>query len=236
MKFYKWANIIMALLFVVYLGFTVAGSAQPERNIFSSIWVVVLLSAFAALQILCLFLTRPRFSLYRAGFYLLHIGLVLFLAGSFFYYLNGDKIAVAVPVDPSATYSRIQRDVPDSSGEVYTDLNFGMGVSQFRVEKYDKTKDGVESDKFYEATLNLTDRVSLRTRQVSLTVNHPYRYEGWKIYLMGYQDMGDTGYRTVSLLFKKDPGEYIALAGIWMIIAGSVVMCLLKKRKAGDRE
>jgi hypothetical protein len=39
----------------------------------------------------------------------------------------------------------------------------------------------------------------------------------------------------VQLMLKRDPGEFISLGGIWLTIAGSVVMCLLRKREGGEK-
>lgn len=210
---------------------TVMGNAGTEDSIFTSVWVVFVLAAYVAVQIICLFTLKPKFTLYRAGFYLLHVGLVLFLAGSFVYFAWGDKLSVAVPVDPSGTYNQIKRQEPDASGNEYVKLDFDMGVSDFKVEKY-PAEDGLpESDKYYEATLMIVPDGTREVTAVPLIVNKPYRVGGWKIYLMGYD--GGAG-ETVSLMMKKDPAEFVETAGLWMVIAGAVVMCLLKKREAGD--
>lgn len=212
---------------------SVTGTAGTEESLFKSPWVVLIFAAFVAIQLICLFSMKPVFTLYRAGFYLLHLGLVLFLTGSFIYYITGDKLSVSIPVDPTATYNQIKR-LSDKSGESeFVKLNFDVGVSDFKVEKYEAEEGEVAEDKYYEATLMIIPEGTRDVTYVPLIVNKPYRYGGWKIYLMGYD--GETG-ATVSLLFKKDPAEFVSTAGLWMIISGSVVMCLLRKREEDEAD
>lgn len=218
----------MTLLTVIA---SVMGNAGTEESVFADVWVVLILAAFVAIQVICLFTLKPQFTLYRAGFYLLHIGLVLFLAGSFIYYISGDKLDVAVAVDPTATYGQIKRISDDPSQTEYVKLGFDMGISDFKVEKY-AAEDGLPaSDKYYEATLMIVPDGTREVTSVPLAVNRPYRVGGWKIYLMGYD--GASG-STVNLMLKRDPAEFVCTAGLWMVIAGGVVMCLLRKREVGD--
>ena len=149
------------------------------------------------------------------------------------YYIAGDVINVSVPVDSSAVYSEIKREEPDKNGNDILKLDFGLGVSDFRVERYEASEDAAESDKYYETTLLIMPEGTRNIERVSLSVNNPHRESGWKIYLMNYDRITES---SVQLMLKNDPGEYISLAGIWMMIGGTVIMCLLKKRKAGDIE
>lgn len=220
----------MTLLTVIA---SITGTAGTEESIFRSVWVVFILAAFVAIQVICLFSLKPKFTLYRAGFYLLHIGLVLFLAGSFVYYISGDKLTVAVPVDSSTMYNQIKRAEVGPQESEFVKLNFDMGISDFKVEKYE-AEDGLPaSDKYYEAKLIVMPEGTRNIEEISLEVNKPYRIGGWKIYLMGYD--GTTG-STVSLMMKYDPAEFVSTAALWMVIAGSVIMCLLRKREDGDSD
>ena len=110
-------------------------------------------------------------------------------------------------------------------------LDFYLGISDFKVERYEPEEDGTTIDKYYEATLMIMPKGSREIESHALTVNGPHRESGWKIYLMNY-DRTTEG--VVQLMLKYDPGEYIALAGMLCAIIGSVMMCLLKKREAGD--
>ncbi len=223
MKFYRVSYVILLILTAVMLGLTIADSVigNGTSGIFSSVWVVFILTAFVALQIVCLFMMKPTFNLRRAGFYLLHMGLVLFLVGCFVFYFFGQSIPVYIPVDETMTYTKIQRE---DSGEL-VDLGFGLGIKDFKVEKYDT---GI--DKYYEATLIIEDQTSLMQTDEKLIVNSPVRENGWKIYLMNYTVSSDGTY-DIYLLLKRDPAEYISDAGIWMTVIGSFIMCFGRRRK-----
>lgn len=223
-------SVIMTVMTVIV---SVTGTAGTEESLFKSPWVVLIFAAFAAIQLICLFSIERTFNLYRAGFYLLHIGLVLFLTGSFIYYITGDKLNVSIPVDSTATYNKIKRLSDEGVESEFVKLDFDIGVSDFKVEKYEAKEGEVAEDKYYEATLMIIPKGTRDVTSIPLIVNKPYRYEGWKIYLMGYD--GTTG-STVSLLFKKDPTEFISTVGLWMIIAGAVVMCLLRKREEDEAD
>lgn len=227
MRFYRISYIILLALTAVMIGLTVADSVigNGTSGIFSSVWIVFILTAFAVLQIVCLFMMKPAFSLRKAGFYLLHIGLVLFLCGSFVFYLFGQSIPAYIPVDETMTYTNIQRENSDTLVE----LGFGLGIKNFKVEKYEDTG----TDKYYEAILIIEDQTSLLQTEKKLTVNRPVRENGWKIYLMNYTASSDGSY-DVYLLLKKDPAEYISDAGICMIVLGTFIMCF-GRRKEGKK-
>jgi hypothetical protein len=102
--------------------------------------------------------------------------------------------------------------------------------------------------KQYFITIEFLDgaRVIVETKEIS--INHPVRFNGWKIYLMSYDDktLSEDGSPTVMfrMLFKHDPGEFVALAGIIMTIAGTICMCIIspgitairKKRGSTDNK
>lgn len=236
MKLRKNLYILFLILSVVMTLFTViasvSGTSGTSDSIFKSVWTVFLLAAYVFIQVICLFNLKPKkFTVYRCGFYALHIGLVLFLIGSFFYYVSGDKLTVSVPVNDSAVYSQIKRDKPDSDGNNMLKLDFSFGVSDFKVERYPADEDGQELDKHYEATLLIMPEGTRELSEKSLTVNKPYRYGGWKFYLMNYDRTTED---SVQLMLKHDPAEYVSLAGIWLAVIGAFLMCLRFKVKAVD--
>lgn len=88
--------------------------------------------------------------------------------------------------------------------------------------------------KHYEAKLSLCDVKEERfygtdADPYSLTVNHPLRCGDWKVYLMGISSAGDTDY--VTLTFKKDPGEWVTVTGIVLLIAGAFLCSFLRPAK-----
>jgi len=225
--------LIMLVISIIITGMTIAvsvnGTAGTKESLFNSPFVVFLFAAYVAIQVVCIFNIKGKLTMYRIGFYVLHCGLVIMLVGMFVYYIKGDKIVnVPVPVDGS-TYSRIQRTAEETDSKAsdsnFVDLDFALGFSDFKVEKYD---DG--SDKFYDAKMILVKRGVEEPEYKSLRVNYPIRINGWKIYLMNYENSG-TG-QIVDIMLKKNPGEYVTLSGIWMTIIGGFIMCLLRKRGA----
>ncbi|MBR5295964.1 MAG: cytochrome c biogenesis protein ResB [Clostridia bacterium] len=218
--------VITCILMVITVVVSFSGTSGTEESFFKSPWIVFVFAAYVFIQILCLFSLKPKFTLYRAGFYALHIGLVLFLVGSFLFYIGGDSLNVSVPVGQNMMYNEVRRNPVPEGKSANLRLDFYLGVADFKVERYDAVQ-----DKFYEATLRIMPEGSREVESYSLTVNHPHREDGWKIYLMNY-DRAEGN--SVQLLFKYDPGEYISLAGIWLSIVGSVLMCLVRKREAGD--
>lgn len=223
-------SVLMTILTVIV---SVTGTAGTEESLFKSPWVVLIFALFVAIQVICLFTIKGKFTLYRVGFYLLHAGLVLFLTGSFVYYITGEKINVSVPVDPSTTYNQIKRSEVKEGELEFVKLNFDIGISNFKVEKYEAEEGKIAQDKYYEATLMIVPDGTRNVTSVPLIVNKPYRTGGWKIYLMGYD--GTTG-STVSLMLKRDPAEFVSTSGLWMVIAGAVIMCLLRKREEGQED
>lgn len=216
--FYRISYIILTVFSVAVLGLTVADSViGGGSGLFSQGWVIFMFTAFVALQIVCLLKMKPTLKLHRIGFYILHFGLVLFLIGSFVYYSFGDKITVHIPVN-GQTYSKIQRQ---ENTEEFVDLGFGIGVADFKAEQYEDTG----MDKYFEATLMLEDKTSLRVENKKLTVNNPVKDNGWKIYLFGNTPQNNT----VTLLLKNDPAETVTDIGLWMSIIGAFLMCIRKK-------
>ncbi len=229
MKFFRTSYLVLLILSLVTVGLIVADTAcGGGSDIFSNIGVVFLLIVYVVLQLICLFRMKPSFTLHRVGYYLLHVGLVLFLVGHFAYYIGGDRTEVTLPVG-SDTYGKIQR--VDENGlptDEFTDLGFQIGVASFRVEQYPADENGRAADKFYEAALVTVDRTSLLEQVRPLTVNGPVHENGWKIYLMNYGGTEETGYR-VLLLLKRDPGEVFSDMGIWFTIAGAFLLCIRRK-------
>lgn len=233
-KYLYWGFLILSLVMTFFTVIaSVTGTSGTEESIFNSVWVVFILAAYVLLQVVCLFSLKPKFNLYRCGLYMLHIGLVLVLTGCFVYYLVGDVVNVSIPVNRSAVYSEIKREEPDANGNDMLKLGFGIGVSDFKVERYTAEDGAAGTDKYYEATLMILPGGSREIEEVPLIVNYPHRENGWKIYLMNYDQITES---SVQIMLKKDPGEFVTLTGIWLVIVGTFVMCLLRKKGTGDVE
>lgn len=187
---------------------------------FRGIFVLSALTAGGLLSAAALVFAKPSGNLpKRIGFYLTHAGIVLLLAGFALFELAGDSVTAAVPVDETGGtyYSNIQRE----NGEV-CDLGFNFRVDSFSVESY-----GDGSDKQYYAGFSFADAVTLKVENKELSVNHPVRKNGWKIYLMNYGYAADGIGEFVNLLFRRDPGEYVVKAGVVVLAAGTVLELLV---------
>jgi hypothetical protein len=123
------------------------------------------------------------------------------------------------------------RVTPDRGG------SYDLGPAHGRISREDlmdeagfreqvTTPDGLlmvrlsQADKYYAARLQVFD--GGEARDATLAVNHPHVYKGWKFYLMDYdREQGSF----VSMYAKKDPGNGPIRLGLWMILAGTALMC-----------
>lgn len=172
----------------------------------------------------------------KCGFYLTHAGIVLLLAGFALFELCGDSITAEVPVDEAEPtyYSNIQRENGD-----FCDLGFHFRADNWNIEYY-----GDGSQKQYSAVLSFADPVTLKIDRQEISVNHPVRRNGWKIYLMSFTyAAADEGYSQnyVNLILRRDPGEYVVKTGVLLLISGTVLELLVgnavrAKRKEDGHE
>lgn len=180
---------IQKLHFVSYLALTilslllavaaVVAAVTGSIEIYTGGLAAVIFVIFAILQIVCLAVYQPALTPYKVGFYLLHIGLLILLAGLAAYELAGESLTVQVPVSESgSSYSSVQ----DEDGESI-DLGFAFKIKDFKVEKYESG-----NDKYYRADVVFTDTETLRQSEDYLEVNRTRRKNGWKLYLMDYSD------------------------------------------------
>lgn len=229
MKFREKLYLFFAALSVTIIVLTLISSLQKTSGTGDSVFAwgdgmmtVVVCTIFALIQFICLFTFKPRKNIRTLGFYLLHIGLLVLLLGCFLYYNAGtdndedgikDNLKYVQVVPSDKIYSE------------YATLGFGIGITDAGVTYY---RDG--TPKYYYADMIVDLGTGESAKKITLSVNHPHHENGWKIYLMDYNDT--TG--QVTLMFKRDPGEYLTSAGIWMVIIGTFLMCFVRRRKAGD--
>ncbi len=74
--------------------------------------------------------------------------------------------------------------------------------------------------KKYTATLSVFEDKERTEKQ--LTVNNPVRKNGFKIYLMSYNETA----KTATLLFKRDIGEPLSTVGLVLVMGGTFFHCL----------
>jgi len=79
----------------------------------------------------------------------------------------------------------------------------------------------------YEVVLHLTSKDGVTTDK-KLMVNHPVNYQGWRFYLMSYDQQMR---RYIVLSARKDPGRKMVIAGLWSVILGVFGICFIKVEK-----
>ncbi|MBR5311455.1 MAG: cytochrome c biogenesis protein ResB [Clostridia bacterium] len=206
---------ITLFFLILTVGFSTGSSADFRGTAVSAVLAVGGLFTGASLVF-----AKPSGNLpKKCGFYLTHAGIVLLLAGFALFEFAGDSVTAAVPVGGETFYSNIQRE----NGEI-CDLGFHFRADS-RLIEYDET--GYETQ--YYADLSFADPVTLKIDGETLSVNHPVRRNGWKIYLMSftYAADGTPAPDYVNLILRRDPGEYAVKAGVVLLIAGTVLELLI---------
>lgn len=82
-------------------------------------------------------------------------------------------------------------------------------------------------DKWYSANLNIRD--GKFEKAFPLAVNHPVSYKKWRFYLMNYGR--DQRGQYLLMTGRNDPGRIVVISGIWILILGIFMICLLRKNK-----
>ena len=248
---YVLLGIVLAALLMMTIVASAGGKAWGGMM---TILVLSLLGLAIAVSVVAF---NPRKGAYSIGFYLSHIGIVMFLVGCLVYTIGGHSVTVAVPdgssITPTIEYQMLQkgltqddiaslkgyynqipgREVDENTGErIPENLGFNLRITDFKTEYYDKEQKNV---KHYEATLEILYKDgTLETK--SLTVNHTLQINGWKLYLMDVGVDELYGFGKVQITFKDDPTEFLSTLGIILIIIGTFMMCLIKPREKAEDE
>ena len=86
-------------------------------------------------------------------------------------------------------------------------------------------------DKYYEAQVVIRDTVrdgEAVEKRFTMAVNHPVSYRGWRFYLVSYdRQHGQAQY--INVTARRDPGRNGVIAGVWMLMAGTFLLCLRRK-------
>ncbi len=169
-------------------------------------WIFLIPSAlFSGVLVLCL-VQRGGKGLW---FYLSHGGLILVIVGALLGWAIGREATFQIPIDSNTTYGEVQM----SSGEL---LSFGFDIS---AQSFALERKG-EAVSQYTAELRVIDGETDDVRPMK--VNAPVAHRGWKFYLMDY-DHENQSY--LFLYAKKDPGNRLFAAGLWMIVIGTAGLC-----------
>lgn len=182
--FYTAAYVTLSVLTLLMIIGTIVAITKGDSSVLTDGLAALVFAVFAIVQVICLALYKPGISLYKIGFYLLHAGLLVVLVGFLAYAVAGEQLNVEVPVNSTGSfYTSVQREDGES-----VDLGFGIRVSKFTLEKYEDTG----NDKYYRADLTYIDPTTFAQEDSYLEVNNTDRRNGWKIYLMSYNDGAST--------------------------------------------
>ncbi|QHI70647.1 cytochrome c biogenesis protein ResB [Tichowtungia aerotolerans] len=61
--------------------------------------------------------------------------------------------------------------------------------------------------------------------KIPVSINHPADHHGWRFYLVSYDQRAR---RYVQLSARRDPGRGSVIAGIWIVMIGTFVLCFRK--------
>lgn len=170
---------------------------------------VFLLPGAIAAALTAASLAKVRPSAEKLGFYLGHGGVLLIVCGALLGWGFGQDTTFNIPIDSTTSYGQVQL-----SDKELVEFGFYISVQDFQLEY----RGGEVAQ--YHAELRIDDGAKSETRPMK--VNSPVTYGGWKFYLMDY-DRTQGSY--VSLHAKSDPGGILFAAGLWLVIAGTAMMC-----------
>ncbi len=185
--FHKISYMIMAVLTLMTLVAVTAVSVSSDTQLLKGPLMIGIFAVYVVLQFVCLFFTKPQISAYKIGFYLMHVGVPLMLIGFMLYELFGMSLYANVPVD---SRGNVYPAITKEDGSVQQ-LGFGIRLNNFTVENYENG-----GPKYYGAYLGIydynekgnTESSMYNSENITLEVNKTYRKEGFKIYLMSYDD------------------------------------------------
>ena len=179
--------VMTAVLLVLNVYFTVSG----DDRIYKSALIYIIFGIYFVIQLVCLFLVRPGFSIYKVGFYLVHAGILIMLVGFLLGSMFGKMLPTYVPVDPLGS---VHAGMYDRDGE-FVDFGFGFKFTDFKAEFYDEER---TSPSYYGAKVAVYETngrtgALYQADTVMLEVNRTFRNHGFKMYLMEYTDGSFSG-------------------------------------------
>lgn len=155
----------------------------------------------------------------RLRFRLNHAGLFIFAAALFFGSADMQRLRAAVDLGESTDVAYDEQGSPHSLGYTVT-------LESFEADFYDNN----QPEEFRAV-------VSVDGRSRMLRVNHPWR-KSWRqdIYLAGYDIAAGSESRYCVLEIVVQPWKYAALAGLLMLLAGSVAMIWGGRQRVNKKE
>lgn len=193
--------ILLGALFATCLATGLVGRPSP-----SSWWYVALMSALIAHLYVVLLQGYLHPHPHRRRFLLVHGGLLLALLGGFAGSADTQEWRLVVRTDEPTTQAV-------NAAHEQMRLPHALQLKKFEAE-------------FYANGTPQTYRAMLTTdepKDIVLEVNHPYPLTWMEnLYLVDYEHTDHPRYCIVQLV--RQPWKYIQEAGIWLLLAGSVLL------------
>jgi len=212
------------ILLVVLVMFMLAGAIPVMGGAQVAIFhtpFFILLTAGLSISVLTCCWKRRSINFRNAGFQLTHLGIIVILIGAMVGFLFAKKSEFALPISGEHEIRQLPTGVDDS----YFNLDFGITVTDFRVDFYEQTGQKANpTPKHFQASLTIRDKDNSTTKH-ELMVNHPVEHDGWRFFLMSYDRESR---RYVELSARNDPGRNIVFAGIAMLMLGISITCFRK--------
>ncbi len=287
--------ILGALVLLLLTGVIPVGGGVHAPAVYYSPVMILLLALLSILSVRCCIRffrgrARPpgapqrtaRRAIQPLGFLLVHLGIVVILAGAFIGYVAGTKGVLQLSLMPQQPVGQLLTQDGDT-----VSFGFDVAAEDFQVQFYPPmyqlfrklppeeavpgrmpykqagkfSADGqgaciVEgfgpvSNLWNEARQEWTQRKMLNDgsflgiagqtpsffgvtllidgKKLPVSINHPAGCKGWRFYLMSYDQMAQ---RYVQLSARHDPGRNAVIAGIWIVMIGTFVLCF--RRQAGS--
>lgn len=63
-------------------------------------------------------------------------------------------------------------------------------------------------------------------QKLPVSINHPANWKGWRFYLVSYDQQNQSH---VQFSARRDPGRHAVIAGIWLMMIGTFVLCFRRE-------
>ena len=220
--------IAYAVVLTIVMGLTRQTDGAPWLNDMLAFWPFVLIYAYMALivglvavkQMAILFKTKLSWSSIAAlpPSTLFHLGLFVTMTTATLGNADMQRVKMVVSVGQQEWRAMT------AEGAV-RQLPLTIELRRFLLEQY---ADG--SPKRYASELTVITRDG-RHVEATVDVNKPLRVDGWKIYQYGYDETKGAQSDISILELVSDPWLPLVYSGIYMMLAGAVVMFIVGARR-----
>jgi len=209
-------SLVYAVVLTIIMGLTRQETNGTWLNNMLSFWPFVLIYVYMAVILGLVVLRRlSHLTSWRRDvpFLLNHLGLFLAMTTATLGNADMQRLKMITVVGGSEWRAL-------TSQQQIVDMPFAIELKKFIMETYD---DG--SPKRFASEIQILTR-SGKNIETTVEVNKPVEVEGWKIYQYGYDTQMGAMSRTSILELVSDPWLPLVYAGIYMMLAGAVIMAL----------